>query len=618
MLPPSPPARSFDLSVPPDAAPGHVRFGSLDTARAVMLLLGVPFHASEIYRVSGGWHVVSPDASWSATLLGALVHVFRMPAFFVLGGFFAAMLLERRGDLGWLIERFHRLGVPLACSLLGFGWLESAIALAHRDGIALADAIWQALRAGPAQWSHHRWFLAVLLLHCASAVALRRLLPGGAWPDLLAATRGGPCRVLGFAAFLVLVPFAIAGIGSLAGSGGGGSIATAPHDDFYLRYAAFFALGYGLYRVDGSLDRFVTFHPADRVLAALALPLWLVSYPAFRTEVAAPGDAIVLMRLGTDLVAGLYATKLFLLCAGRLEGASTSAVRYLVDASLCAYLVHFVFVLALGVGFAAVAWPPMLELCADLRGHARAVRGHVRGRAPLPGAVGGAERPTPSAGAGERDAVPVWGVGCAPSPAARRLVPALPVPAPPAAASPATASSAAVPSAIGLRPAGASPAALAAALAARCAKRAGAGPTDRAAAHRREPGGADLASPSIATLAGERLELHPERAVHWPARRTLFVADVHLGKEHVFGRRGIPIPGGISAAQLARLAALVARTAAERLVVLGDLMHDAPTDRARTGRARCPAFSTTTPRSRSRSARATTTVRPPARRSTPG
>ena len=113
---------------PPDGA----RIGFLDTARALLLLLGIPFHASEIYRLSGGWLIASPDASFAATALGCTIHVFRMPAFFVLAGLFAAMLLARRGDRAWLVERCRRLGVPLVFSTLAFGWLEQAIARGHR------------------------------------------------------------------------------------------------------------------------------------------------------------------------------------------------------------------------------------------------------------------------------------------------------------------------------------------------------------------------------------------------------------------------------------------------------------------------------------------------------
>ena len=82
----------------------------------------------------------------------------------------------------------------------------------------------------------------------------------------------------------------------------------------------------------------------------------------------------------------------------------------------------------------------------------------------------------------------------------------------------------------------------------------------------------------VAHLAGERVELHAERALHWPRARTLFVADVHLGKAASFRAHGVAVPRGSSAHDLARLDALVERTRAERLVVLGDFLH------ARAGR----------------------------------
>lgn len=79
-------------------------------------------------------------------------------------------------------------------------------------------------------------------------------------------------------------------------------------------------------------------------------------------------------------------------------------------------------------------------------------------------------------------------------------------------------------------------------------------------------------------LAGEQVALLAERALWWPARRTLVVADVHLGKGATFRAAGIPIPRGSTADDLARLDRALARTDATSLIILGDLFH------ARVGR----------------------------------
>jgi DNA ligase-associated metallophosphoesterase len=87
-------------------------------------------------------------------------------------------------------------------------------------------------------------------------------------------------------------------------------------------------------------------------------------------------------------------------------------------------------------------------------------------------------------------------------------------------------------------------------------------------------------SPRDATLevAGEQVVLLAERALWWPARRWLVVADVHLGKGATFRAAGIPIPRGSTSDDLARLDRALARTSATSLVILGDLFH------ARVGR----------------------------------
>ena len=75
------------------------------------------------------------------------------------------------------------------------------------------------------------------------------------------------------------------------------------------------------------------------------------------------------------------------------------------------------------------------------------------------------------------------------------------------------------------------------------------------------------------TLAGEQLQLHHEKALYWPARKLLMVADTHFGKDGIFRQHSIPIPEGCVTHDLKRLSMLLNETGAERLLVLGDFIH---------------------------------------------
>lgn len=82
----------------------------------------------------------------------------------------------------------------------------------------------------------------------------------------------------------------------------------------------------------------------------------------------------------------------------------------------------------------------------------------------------------------------------------------------------------------------------------------------------------------VLRLAGETVYLLAARALYWPREQTLFVADVHLGKAASFRAGGVAVPRGATATDLGRLDALLVRTGALRLAVLGDFLH------ARSGR----------------------------------
>ena len=87
------------------------------------------------------------------------------------------------------------------------------------------------------------------------------------------------------------------------------------------------------------------------------------------------------------------------------------------------------------------------------------------------------------------------------------------------------------------------------------------------------------AGPRIATAEElDRLDdadiiLLPGRAALLPATQTLVCADVHLGKAATFRRAGLPVPEGSAQQDLTRLATLIERYAARRLIIAGDLFH---------------------------------------------
>ena len=80
-------------------------------------------------------------------------------------------------------------------------------------------------------------------------------------------------------------------------------------------------------------------------------------------------------------------------------------------------------------------------------------------------------------------------------------------------------------------------------------------------------------------IAGQSLELLPERAAFWRDRKTLLIADPHFGKAAAFRAGGIPVPAGTTQEILARMTRLVAQCNAERIIFLGDFLH------AKAGRA---------------------------------
>lgn len=77
----------------------------------------------------------------------------------------------------------------------------------------------------------------------------------------------------------------------------------------------------------------------------------------------------------------------------------------------------------------------------------------------------------------------------------------------------------------------------------------------------------------IHVISGEELWLLPEKAIWWPGRKILFLADLHLGKATHFRKSGVNVPMQVLYDDMEVLDGLLSRYRPARVVVLGDLFH---------------------------------------------
>lgn len=133
------------------------RLHSIDAARALFLLLGIPFHFTTISIWTVKVHAQEMLLSPTIAIFVALSHSFRMFAFFILSGYFSALIIRRRGKKAWLWDRVERLGVPFVVSLLTVGVAINVLQRYMMSG-AWAEPSWNLISIG------YLWFLIVLLM----------------------------------------------------------------------------------------------------------------------------------------------------------------------------------------------------------------------------------------------------------------------------------------------------------------------------------------------------------------------------------------------------------------------------------------------------------------------
>lgn len=317
----------------------------LDSIRAWLMLLGIPFHISLIYS-SHTWHVNSIEPSWWLTLFNDFIHSFRMQVFFVISGYFSYMLFLRYPMKRWWKVRVERVGIPMltAIPLLT---LPQFIMLQYVKG--KADN-WQNLslyeKYNTLVWElvSHLWFLLVLVVMTTVSLwifsKLRRHLSRhheSHFPHLTYGKLSLLFLVLGIAygairriLFMVYPPVLSDGLFNFV------VMQT-------LFYIPFFMLGALAFISPKLKALFTTPSPWCAVGSALAFAAYLLnqrygSGDAWMYET----ESVITMLLGLWMVNVVFAL------GHRLLNFKSARVTYFVNASLFIYLVHHPLTLFFG------------------------------------------------------------------------------------------------------------------------------------------------------------------------------------------------------------------------------------------------------------------------------
>jgi len=196
------------------------RLHALDNLRALMMWLGIVLHVAINHLTIDSplpWR--DPKTSPVADLLLLFIHSFRMPVFFVLAGFFVALLAERRGANGMLKNRCLRLALPfaifwpplfVATTVLAMVYIHLTVRGVPGIDVALTPA---RQASGSPFNTMHLWFLYQLFWLSVLAWAgmrVRRFVPARLREALASSFTGLMARRWGFA--VLALPLAFVGM----------------------------------------------------------------------------------------------------------------------------------------------------------------------------------------------------------------------------------------------------------------------------------------------------------------------------------------------------------------------------------------------------------------------
>ncbi|MEO1857758.1 MAG: acyltransferase family protein [Rubritalea sp.] len=317
----------------------------LDALRACAMLLGIALHAGLAYATFG-WAVTDPSQSEVFNWFFFLVHGFRMQLFFLLSGFFTAMIYQRRGLKFLLNHRLKRVALPLLIFTPILTPLVEWVLRMARTKQGNAE-VFNSVTNVP--WLetfnfHHLWFLWFLCL-MVLAFALISALPK---PRISKKWINSPRCLLWLIPLTMLPQLWMTRAYPLYGPESSLNFIPIPYVFFY--YAIFYGFGAILYHFG---DEVVTKHWKLKLLIALC-----VLFPSGMLLEWWSLYNVPTLQWVSDLLQVSFSWLMIFACIGLFReklSQPSPKVRYLSDASYWLYLAHLPLVF--GLQLAILDWP---------------------------------------------------------------------------------------------------------------------------------------------------------------------------------------------------------------------------------------------------------------------
>ena len=310
-------------------------------------MLGLVLHSALTYNITyhgDAWSLKDPKTvSFFSDSIVFLIHSFRMPIFFLVAGFFGALLFYERQPIRMIKNRISRIVYPFLVFLFilwpitvfAFGYTDAVFTNQENPFIIALEPFSNVLAFLP-QTTSHLWFLYYLALISAFTILLGLLTKKAGHLTLKLSKvfnwiiQRPLARILVFSGLTFLI-LSILGTSMVEAS-----VSLIPELNTFTFYLFFYLIGWILFKSKHLLDTLVNYDWPCTILAIVLATMQGLTIQNSNLEPNANSGMLILYSSVVVCLFTFGITGLFI----RYGSKHSSVMRYISDSSYWVYLIH--------------------------------------------------------------------------------------------------------------------------------------------------------------------------------------------------------------------------------------------------------------------------------------